>query len=365
VISYLIFFLLFLLQFVYLPIGTSYFEGSKVYIFEFSVFLLILLRVFAKNGFVLSHNKKSFLWSLGAIGVLSLVALFVHPSATIFFGNQFRQQGTLLLWFLLLFAFLSSNISVEKKVHKLFLFGIIAVQFLCTILFIGVGADRPVGSLGEPNALSATMIFLWPFLFFPRPKMRREWVCAILGMLLVASIIFLSGSRSGMIALGVQVAFLFSVYGFYGRILAPTIIGIVLLFVSYVTPFIAHEDLYENRAEIWVSALHAGATSPVLGVGFGNAEYALHNANVKLHNHLPGYYVDSSHNIFLDWFVQLGVFGLGILVFLLGKTFVTFVKKEQVRNIVLLLGLLTALSFNPASIVALVALWWLIGQGAS
>lgn len=362
--SYLIVFLLFLLQFVFIPIGASFFEGSKVYVFELIVFLLVLLQLFSKNGFSFKDYKKSVLISIGMIGLVSLLHLFLHSTPTSFFGNQFRLQGTMLVWLLLAFLLLSSSIKFEEKIKKIFIFGIIVIQFVCTILFIGVGADRPVGTLGEPNALAATMIFIWPFLFFPRPKNKKEWIIAILGMLLVASIIFLTGSRSGMIALGVQGAFLFSIYGFYGRILLPALIAIFLLFASYLTPFLSHDE-YENRAEIWVSALHAGLTAPGIGVGFGNAEYALHESNSKLHNHLPGYYVDSSHNIFLDWFVQSGIVGLSCLVLLLWQTFRTFIEKEQTRNLVLLLGLLTALSFNPASIVGLVGLWWLIGQGVS
>jgi O-antigen ligase len=360
--SYLIFFLLFLLQFVFIPIGASFFEGSKVYIFELIVFLLILLQLFSKKSFSFKHYNTGFLIVSGILLLVAGYHLVFHQSATIFFGNQFRLQGTLLLWLLLIFTFLSAQVNFDKKIHKIFIFGIIVVQFLCTIFFIGVGSDRPVGSLGEPNALAATMLFMWPFLFFPRPKQKKEWLFAVGGMILVASIIFLTGSRSGLIALGVQCLFLFSIYGFYGRILLPTLIAIMLLFASYITPFLSHDE-YENRAEIWVSALHAGSSSPIVGVGFGNAEYSLHASNVKLHNHLPGYYVDSSHNIFLDWFVQTGIIGLGVLLFLVGKTLLIFIQEKHVRNITLLLGIITALSFNPASIVSLVALWWLIGQG--
>jgi O-antigen ligase len=364
--TYLILFLLFLLQFVFIPVGTSFFEGSKVYVFQLIVFLLVLLKLFSKQGLSFKQYKTSFLIATGILLLIAGYHLILHQSPTIFFGNQFRLQGTVLLWFLLLFAFLSQAVSIEKKINKLFIFVAIALQFLFTLIFIGVGADRPVGSLGEPNALAAVMLFVWPFLFFPKPQKRTEWIIAIVGMLFVISIIFLSGSRSGMIALGVQGMFLFSIYGFYGRLVLPTIIALILLFASYVTPFLTkNEALYENRAEIWVSALHAGNTSPIYGVGFGNAEYALQKSNLALDNFVQGYYVDSSHNIFLDWFVQAGIIGLGVLVFLLSKAFVAFVRQRKIRNIVLLLGLLTALSFNPASIVALVGLWWLIGQAFS
>ena len=134
------------------------------------------------------------------------------------------------------------------------------------------------------------------------------------------------------------------------------------MLASYITPFIGPKSEYEDRGEIWKAAAVAGFDHPILGVGFGNAEYSLHAANMKLHNKLVGYYVDSAHNIFLDWFIQTGFAGTAILLFLLFKTFRTFIYRKQVRNIALLLGILTALSFNPASVVSLVSLWWLIGS---
>jgi O-antigen ligase len=137
---------------------------------------------------------------------------------------------------------------------------------------------------------------------------------------------------------------------------------IAILF-SYSTPFLGPRTEYEDRGEIWKSAAYAGLANPIVGVGFGNAEYEYHRANAALHNKLTGYYVDNAHNIFLDWFVQAGIIGVGILLFLLVNTFSAFIQKEQSRNIILLLGLITALSFNPASIVSLIGLWWLIGKG--
>jgi len=122
-------------------------------------------------------------------------------------------------------------------------------------------------------------------------------------------------------------------------------------------------SLYENRGEVWTTALVAGFTHPLFGTGFGNTEVFLHQATLKLHNHLQGYYVDSSHNIFLDWFVEGGIVGLGLFASLLFQTFSRFVTAKQERNLVLLLGLTAGLSFNPVSIVLLIAFWWLIGQG--
>ncbi len=361
--SYLILFLLFLLQFVYLPFGTSFFEGSKVYVAELIIFLLLLFRLFSKRGMAFQTYRKSFLICFVALIIVTAYHLIANSTQTVFFGNPFRLQGTLLLWFLLAFAFLSTGINIEKKRFPFLVLSTIILQVICTVLFIGVGSDRPIGTIGEPNALAAGVLFLWPFLFFTSFKSKWRFGMGALGILLVFIILFISGSRSGMIAFVVQLFFLMLLRVFPKRFALNTILALVLIAASYIIPILSQGDLYENRGEIWKSAIVAGSTHPIVGVGFGNAEYELHKANIKLHNHLPGYYVDSSHNIFLDWWVQGGLVGLGILCFLLFQTFRSFIKEKNIRNSVLLLGLLAALSFNPASIVSLIALWWLIGQG--
>jgi O-antigen ligase len=84
----------------------------------------------------------------------------------------------------------------------------------------------------------------------------------------------------------------------------------------------------------------------------------------KLYNRLRGYYVDSSHNFILDWWVQGGFIGLGILLLLLFDAFKSFIRKKEKVYIVLLLGIVSVMSFNPMSVVTLVAFWWIVGLGA-
>jgi O-antigen ligase len=380
VISLLIFSLLSLLQFVYFPLGTSYFEGAKVLFGEIIIFLILIIRLFFGPKLQMWNSNKVVLTGIGMLIIISGVHLFTSQTETVIFGNQFRLQGTLLLWSLLIFSVLTNDISIEKYIKRWFILVVIALQFIFTVLFIGVGAQRPIGTLGEPNALAANAVFLWPFLFIPfrqnslQPGSGRAgkvkawnikyWIIASAGMIMTCIIILVSGSRSGVIALGVQVIFLYFVRAFYGRTLVATVIALVVLLFSFATvPYVSKGDKYENRAEIWQSALTAAFETPLTGVGFGNAEYALHDATVKLNNHLQGYYVDSSHNIFLDYLVQGGIGALLALSLLIFMTIRSFVRAENVRNLVLFLGLIASLSFNPGSVVSLLVFWWLIGQG--
>jgi O-antigen ligase len=362
--TYVILFLLFLLQFFFFPVGTSFFEGSKVYAAEIAIVILFLLCLFSKEGIQYKNYPKPCLFSLAGIAFIGLYHVFFDQTKTVLFGNIFRLQGTMLVWFLLAFALISAKVSIERKYIPTLSFAALVVQFICALLFVGVGSDRPVGTIGEPNALAASVLFLWPFVVLVKKKTKWYWLQMILSTLIVLAMIIITGSRSAMIAFGIQVFFLLFVRFLPKRLGVATILALLFLCASYIFPLTSH-DVYENRGEIWKSALVAGTTHPVLGVGFGNAEYELHKANLQLHNHLPGYYVDSAHNIFLDWWVQGGVIGLGILVWLLYRTFAQFIVRQNILYITLLVGLLAALSFNPASVVSLIALWWMIGQSFS
>jgi len=357
----LIVFLLFLLQFIYLPAGASYFEIPKVYAAEGAIFLLLLQKIlFGK--FQLKKQRISMLICLGCIVLLSVFHLLFSQTPYTFFGNQFRMQGTFTLWLLIIFAILSSFESL-KRLSPFFVFFVIVVQFILAFFVNSGSLARAVGSLGEPNSLAGEMIFLWPFIFFAMSKTKFRRFALVIVFCFVGITLLLSGSRSGMIAFALQILLVGLMKLTHFSLRKITILCLTLLVLCYTFPLFEQGSLYENRGEVWTTALVAGFTHPLFGTGFGNTEVFLHQATLKLHNHLQGYYVDSSHNIFLDWFVEGGIVGLGLFASLLFQTFSRFVTAKQERNLVLLLGLTAGLSFNPVSIVLLIAFWWLIGQG--
>lgn len=356
----LVIFLLFLLQFVYFPVGVSFFEGAKVYASEIGIGLLLLIQIL-RGKLEVTEKKKLFLFLLGIIVLLSCFHLWITLTDYTFWGNEFRMQGTLLIWFLLLFGFLSSSLAI-KRIAPLFVLAVLFVQFFLSFWVESGILERAIGSVGEPNSLAAVMLFVWPFFYFSLHKKQWKIVGFLLAMVLVGLTILFAGSRSGLVALGIQLVFFMAIV--LGKLpLKHTVIACVcLLVISFTLPFLVRGNVYENRGEVWHTAIKAALDRPLVGSGFGNTELALHEASIKLNNHLQGYYVDSSHNIFLDWWVQGGLGGLLIFLYLIFNTFSYFVMKKDVRNLVVLLGLLAALSFNPGSVVLLVQLWWLIGQ---
>ena len=383
--SYILVFLLFLLQLVYFPIGVSHFEAPKVYTAEIAIFVLLLVCIFKSSKFFLKDYNKSFIISLGLLLLLSLIHILFFNTETTLFGNPFRLQGVFLLWMLILFAVISAKAQLPK-LHSVFFLGIIAVQFICALFIEGTNG-RAVGTLGEPNALAAAVIAVWPFLlppviasdhkgsrqsrgaYHPWRRLlyhfipRNDGVINTIALIMVFIIIIMSGSRSGMIAFVLQLIFFLVVTRLHLSLKKAVVISLVLLMVSYVLPFYEQKGIYEKRSEVWQTAVAAGANHAILGHGFGNTEFALRDSSKVLKNNLASSYVDSSHNLFLDWWVQGGVVGLVILFVLLVQTMRSFIRNKQVMHIVLFLGLLTSLSFNPASIVSLIAFWWIIGKG--
>jgi O-antigen ligase len=260
--------------------------------------------------------------------------------------------------------------------------GLLGLQLLAAI-FIQAKMDyRAIGTLGEANSLAANTIFLLGLLVFPSRENKGEggdkgnpstssgqvkgdrggkeswW--RVIGVIIGVVILLFTGSRSGVIALGILAIFYF-VQRYSLKAAAGT--GIFLLAVSLCLPFLQQNQLFENRATVWETALAAGVQKPLLGWGFGNTEIALQETAQRLSNALRYEYVDHSHNLFLEYWVQGGVIGFGVIAFLVIQAFYIFYRQKKLLELGILLGLVTMLSFNPLSIAVLLQFWWLIGVG--
>lgn len=353
--------LLFALPLLVIPFGPSQFEIPKVIlgmvlIDSLGLYVLITKK---RNSFRLSLPLVLLLGPLVLLTIYDLI--FLRTSISLW-GNQYRMQGVVLLWQLIFLAFVSAQIPYKRMAY--YWYGLVLLIIFVTSFIFGNAANRAVGTLGEPNALAAFAVFLWPFVFFaPDIAKRYKKYIQAGSVFLVLLIILLSGSRSGLLAFGIQLIF-YLLNKTTHKLKFALSISLVLLLVVQILPFIQHTK-YEDRATIWQTAVTAGMHHSVIGGGFGNIELSLRQAIVKQHNTLIGYYIDSSHNLLLDWWVQGGIVGVGILLSLLLLTVKNFYQRNQQFYLVLLFGLLTAALFNPVSVVLLIEFWWLIGQGVN
>jgi O-antigen ligase len=130
---------------------------------------------------------------------------------------------------------------------------------------------------------------------------------------------------------------------------------------TLVMPFFA-SDLHESRLEIWHASFISFSQHPLIGGGFGNIDTLIHAGTKTYASFISAHYVDSAHNIFLDFALQGGLIGLFAFCSLVVTAFVSVFRKKRYMEFTMLLGFLVVLSFNPASVWTLVVFWFLIGQ---
>ena len=358
-IPFFVWFLLFALPFVVIPIGISPFEAPKVVIAEFVIDILLFLKIisFKKAHFKRLLSDQTIL--LGILLILSLDQLLLFYPFQNFFGNQYRLQGVFLFWHLIIFSFISKDIILSQIPR--FFYNLSFIFLLLATIILGVDSNyRAFGTLGEPNALAATILFIFPFVYFKNNTLTK--IALTLSALLL---IVLSGSRAGLIGLGIEILFITLVSTLKRPLTRAVSICFIFVFLSLIFPFTEKSGLFENRDKIWHTAIQAGLESPILGAGFGNIQNPLHQTAVKLDNPIQYITVDSAHNFILDWWIQGGVVGVISILTLIFLSFQGLIRRKKVSKITAFLGIITALMFNPLSIVNLLAFWWLIGQGFS
>lgn len=355
--AYLVCFLLFILYLIVIPIGVSPFETPKVILAEIVIAGLLFLKIthFKKVDF--KHLFTPQLVLIGILFILSLDQLLLfHPKGG-FFGNVFRLQGVFLLWHLMVFSLLSKDVKIDH-----FLKILLPFSFICLLmgtLILGVDQNnRAFGTLGEPNALAATALFLFPFVYFRyKPVVKTG---AFFAALLIT---ILSGSRAGLIGFILELIFIVGI-----KISTPAkalSVCLLLMLSSLLLPLIENVGWFEKRAEIWQTALISGWESPLIGHGFGNVQNSILQTAVKLGNNVQYQIVDSSHNFLLDYWIQGGVVAVISILLLLILSLQGLSLHKKVVEMTAMVGLLTAMLFNPVSVVNLLAFWWLIGQGFS
>jgi len=348
--SVLLSLLLFGTAFVIVPGIQLSFEPPKVVFSEVVIALLFIFFFFQNDFFKKIRSTKHAYFYLGIITLLGIHALLGRGDLL---GNVFRFQGAISIVFLVITAVLSSLFIF--KIEKWVIYLALVLELLLTLVVGPNPAHRWIGSFGEPNALAAFIIFLNALLLFRKEQIK--WIFVVIASLLV----ILSGSRSGMIAFGMQLL-LYSLSQ-YTRIQKQylLVVGACIIVFSLILPFLDSRNVNENRAEIWKAAVSSGLKHPIIGSGFGNVTSPLQTFSKEKATNVQYEFVDSSHSIILDWWVQGGIIGVLLLIGLISSTVILLYKEKNFQMLILFFGLLEMLLFNPASIVTLIAFWWVIG----
>ena len=337
---------------------------------ELVIGLLCAYTVFT-GLFKLNKMDKKLNLIIGGLFLLSLSHLIIDPSRGNLFGNVFRLQGTILFWFLLALTLIAQNTYFRLKQRYIYMSGFLAIA-ISGFIFGDNNAGRWIGSLGEPNALAAVIVMIFPFVFL---SFKNIWV-KIAATVLALVVINFSGSRSGLIGLILELLFISIIRVFKGSYkLAVGICG-MLIIVSLALPILERQYLiktnpdpyflrFEDRAEIWAAAVSAGLTSPIYGSGLESIQEQIRMASKRMNANSQHQIIDSSHNFVLDFWIWGGAIGVLLMVCLIILTLKNLVKKKLVIETTMFIGLLSVLSFNPTTVVVLIGFWWVIGRSFS
>lgn len=358
-VNLLFFLLLFVTPIIFLPFGISHYEIPKIFCAGLIIWLLVIIVLLKERRQKHLHGVLANYFPLILLIILTLADLLFLSQSISFTGNIFRYQGIFMLWNLVFLAIITSWYRFKIFNHWMVFAPLVALSVFA--FFIGgINIDeRALGTMGDPNSLASVALFFWPFGYF----FSNKKIFKISSVLLGGLIVFVTISRSALIGFILQLILLVLVSKLKIKGYLAVAITTLLLLISFTLPFLASGATFESRVDIWKAAALAGTNSPLWGFGFGNTETALKGSIEALDTPLKYVYVDSSHNIFLDYWVQGGVIGLILILFLISYSLLTFLDTNRRLEIILMIGLIASLSFNPASVVTLVHLWWLIGRG--
>lgn len=350
-----------------MPFFDLRFEPPKVLFAEFLIQVLVVYSLIAGKFRLRKVNPLLFAVVM-ALFLLSLYHLLVNPSGKNLFGNIFRLQGTILFWHFLILTLITQNIYFRLTEKYIYLGSFLAV--IAGALVFGTNrAGRWIGSLGEPNALGAVVVFIFPLVFL---NFKSVWI-RVIGVIGVIGVINFTESKSALIALGLELVFLGLIKVFKGKFQPAVIICSVLLVLSLILPILEREYFiktntnpsayrFEDRAEIWRVSAIAGLDSPIFGSGLDSIQSQIHKTARNLNFNAQYQIIDSSHNIFLDFWLWGGALGTGLLGILGVLGVKQMIQKKMILELTVFIGLLTVLSFNPTTVSILAGFWWIIGR---
>lgn len=298
------------------------YEGYKVLFFWIGSFGLFVYWLIKKKKKILDKINiwDYFYWSW--ISILAISSILSSDPLNSIIGGSYRHQGVILfisLWIVgKTFGLLSKK---EKnffsKTISYFLVLQSLIIFLQLIFNKGLVFGRPMGTFGEPNAVAGYL------------ALGSFFVSNIYILLIVLLAIFLSGSRSGLIAFFV---ILFSTLNISKKVKTILLItlGILLLIVwqSRQLPEIGPYK-FEDRLVFTQLSMESIYKKPLLGYGAESGEVVFDKAFKDKEIDLGNFMVDRSHNLFLDIGIWSGLVGLILFAtYLFGNIYTLFRLRE-------------------------------------
>jgi len=322
--------------------------------------LLLLVAVFTAGNKV-SERRKRFIYSRGIhrnylLYLLTMILATTAAYIYIVFPHYdlievvMAIKSTILdpyLVFLIFLMYPRDRLEFEKifKLITIFIVILSAMTILASVvspgLFFGVDNDaaRPNGPFGEPNQTAAVLsMFLLPVIA-PLVHSKNFSYVNLVSAMIILGCILVTGSRGGLLAVIVAVAyFLFSMRKYIGAgkkitIAISGIFGIIIvwlllphetrdLIISRLGIFdsshINWKDASSGRTRLWAMAIQEWFKSPVFGIGWMGYTSMFGNP---------------SHNSYLEILVSSGPVGLLFYGLLVKNIFVLFNTNSKLQTV--------------------------------
>lgn len=239
----------------------------------------------------------------------------------------FRSATTFTTYFIVLA--MARGLADRRRITLAVLLGLLAEAVVTIALGRNGSGGRATGSLGQANELGA-FLALFSVVALALVPAVRAWAgkLALLALWGLGSFaILLTLSRGSMLAL-LGGSFLVAWRGskvLFGVLLAGMLLSPFWM-PDYVRERISQSAVQgedegisvdmaaEKRLETWQTIFHVVADHPLEGVGFTGLGYVLPDLGAELG---LADIKDSAHNTYLRMLSELGIFGLGIFVWLL------------------------------------------------
>jgi O-antigen ligase len=342
------------------------YEGPKVFWLWIGGFFLsvwwIIQIIHFRFPKIDTGEKWFFLWIL-ALSVASIAG--VHPIDSIL-GGSYRHQGVLFFFtlFLIVLTLRTMFLKQNHALKKLLACGIVLESLIILWQKISAWSARPLGTLGEPNAVAGFLAIglFWVALSdFPK---RVRLLLYILVMLGIAA----TGSRAGIVTACV-VTFGVTWYGikkhhdfFRTRsliIAGVLVVGMVSLgYISAIT-ISRPRSVYESRTLFWKLGVRQVIDRPILGYGAESTEVIYDRAFKQINVRLIDFMVDRSHNLFLDVMLWSGIVGLILFTGWCIANGKDLWKRDRRRFVVFVAWFVFA-SFQPLGVIHWLQLMFLL-----
>lgn len=283
-------------------------------------------------------------WPIGLYALSCLLTLWFHPDVANLTGLPHSRLGVLSLLACIGCGLVSRFFSVQRLARGLYASSIaIAITAVPYTLITMGSLARVGGAFHQPDLLAIWLVCGWiiGFGLWPQAKKQRWGMAATQTLLLV--VIVLSQSRMALLLL-IVISLVIAVRQLRGRLRTMAvllIIGVTGLVGSSAYLVAPHNRVIDSgystrsiqyRLTLQSYGVHAVSYQPIVGYGPANIQTGISCLIIHdpalIRTCQQGYYFESSHNIFLDRFIGLGLLGGSAYIIAIGG--LLYIGKRQI-----------------------------------